>query len=478
MVRGFVSGLVWGGVVAVSGLAVISQVAPRPMGHTPEAPPVTDTPAVPVADTPLVPADAPVTAIAPAEPTPAAPPPAEAPLPTDEPPSVAAPERAPVPPATETPIAPTAPEAAMPAPAVPSGENAPDRMVAAPAAAPLVPAEPAPAAADLPPPPPLTPEEEALLTPPPAAATPETVPDPEVPLADAPRGTEPSADPAQTPRDVPRVIEPGAGTGLPGKKAESLPAPDPSVDMTTLPQIGVEPPAAMLPEPAMIDELPPILAFARPFENPDAKPLFSILLVDDGRPELDRAALAALPFPVTFVVDPQAPNAAEAAAIYRTGLQEVVMAATGLPPEPAPADVEQSFQANAVTLPETVAVIEPAPGGFGAAREVAQAIMPVLKDQGRGLVTYDEGLNAADQAARREAVPAATIFRVLDAQGESTLTIRRYLDRAAFKAAQEGRVLVIGSTRAETVAAILEWTVEGRAASVALAPVTAVLVTP
>ena len=42
-------------------------------------------------------------------------------------------------------------------------------------------------------------------------------------------------------------------------------------------------------------------------------------------------------------------------------------------------------------------------------------------------------------------------------------------------AAQEGTVVVIGDTRAETVAAILEWTVEGRAATVSLAPVTAVL---
>ena len=38
--------------------------------------------------------------------------------------------------------------------------------------------------------------------------------------------------------------------------------------------------------------------------------------------------------------------------------------------------------------------------------------------------------------------------------------------RAAFKAAQEGRVTVVGSTRPETVAAIMEWSIEGRASSV------------
>jgi polysaccharide deacetylase 2 family uncharacterized protein YibQ len=69
----------------------------------------------------------------------------------------------------------------------------------------------------------------------------------------------------------------------------------------------------------------------------------------------------------------------------------------------------------------------------------------------------------------------AVIFRNLDAEGEAGPVIRRYLDRAAFKAAQDGRVIVAGSTRPETVAAILEWTVEGRADTVALAPVTAAM---
>jgi uncharacterized protein len=84
-------------------------------------------------------------------------------------------------------------------------------------------------------------------------------------------------------------------------------------------------------------------------------------------------------------------------------------------------------------------------------------------------------LNAADQVARRDGVPAALIFREMDAGGEDSPLIRRYLDRAAFKAAQEGRVVVLGSTRPETITALMEWSVEGRGASVALAPLTAVL---
>ena len=67
------------------------------------------------------------------------------------------------------------------------------------------------------------------------------------------------------------------------------------------------------------------------------------------------------------------------------------------------------------------------------------------------------------------------IFRPLDGAGESSLTIRRYLDRAAFKAVQEGYVVVIGDTRKDTVVTILEWTREGKGTGVALAPVTAVM---
>ncbi|NBO20421.1 MAG: hypothetical protein EBU97_00330 [Rhodobacteraceae bacterium] len=69
-------------------------------------------------------------------------------------------------------------------------------------------------------------------------------------------------------------------------------------------------------------------------------------------------------------------------------------------------------------------------------------------------------------------------FRSLDAEGETQPMIRRYLDRAAFKAAQDGRVVVIGTTAEDTVAALLAWSVEGRAGSVALAPLSAVLSKP
>ncbi|MDP1578378.1 MAG: divergent polysaccharide deacetylase family protein, partial [Cypionkella sp.] len=121
------------------------------------------------------------------------------------------------------------------------------------------------------------------------------------------------------------------------------------------------------------------------------------------------------------------------------------------------------------------AVMDIGAAGFQDNRPLATMVVPIIKDQGRGLVTFDAGLNAADQVARREDVAAAVIFRDLDGAGEDTPLIRRYLDRAAFKAAQEGRVVVVGTTRPETIAALMEWSIEGKGASVALAPISAVL---
>jgi hypothetical protein len=272
--------------------------------------------------------------------------------------------------------------------------------------------------------------------------------------------------------DAPRTLAPDQG--LPGTQG---------VKVGQLPKIGgdagAQTPAA---DAQIVDGLPvdtpPVRRFARPFANLEGRPLFGILLRDTGEADLDRAALSQISFPVTFVIDPMLPGAAEAADIYRSGGQEVLMLATGIPAGATPGDLEQTFQSLTGILPEAVGVMDQVTGGFQNNRPLAAQVVPILVEQGRGLVTFDAGLNAADQEARRAALPSAIIFRRLDAAAENTTTIRRYLDRAAFKAAQEGRVVVLGDTLPQTIAALLEWAVEGRAASVALAPITAVMALP
>lgn len=334
--------------------------------------------------------------------------------------------------------------------------------------------------------PPLTPEEEAMLAQI-AKDGPDAVlpPDQNGEAVDETPGPAPEIvvpDGAPAPPsagDVGRIVV-GEGTTLPsvpslidsGKEQAADKAGADGIVSDRLPRIGDEAGAEAAPD------VRPVARNARAFDNPTGKPLFAVILIDDGDPALDRAALAKLPFPVSFALDPLAAGAAERAEIYRAADQEVLMLASGLPKGAAASDVEVAFQSMQQALPQAVAVLDPPDRVFQNDRGMASLVVPVIGAEGLGLVTWDQGLNAADQVARRAEIPATVAFRALDAEGEAAPVIRRYLDRAAFKAAQEGHVTVIGHARPETVAALLEWTVEGRAGTVALAPVTAVMAQP
>jgi polysaccharide deacetylase 2 family uncharacterized protein YibQ len=179
-------------------------------------------------------------------------------------------------------------------------------------------------------------------------------------------------------------------------------------------------------------------------------------------------------FPVTFAVDAARPDAAEAMQRYRAAGQEVV-AITPLPEGAEPTDAAVSLQAYLDALPETVAVLEAQPGSLQASRPVTAQVIAELARSGRGLIAFDSGLNPARQIAGREGLPVGQVFRDIDGAGQDRAAIRRFIDQAAFRAGQEGQVILIGRVRPETMAALVEWRLTTRAASVALAPVSAVL---
>lgn len=490
--RGFVTGVIWGGVVAVLGLGVVSQLAPLPKGDAPMV--AANEPAAPQKAAPEV--AAPDVSTAPvAEPAAQALPKVTVPgqatdgadaaaqvtlAPDTAAGTVAEPESAPdlapelatspedvAPPAADADVA-TAP-AAPEAPVVAEPPSAPEAP-----AAPTALAEPAlpeagkiadalPAAPDLPPVPPLSPEEETMLAPLPGEVPAHS------PFAEDAASTSPVTAPVTAPPAPEAPAEPLLDRPEPGI------APAEGVTTDRLPRIEATPPVAAPDMAPAADDPRPIVRFAVPFANPQNKPLYAILIVDDGKAPVDRAALAALPLPVTVVLDPTDPDAAARAATYRKAGKEVAMLASAIPEGAKPSDLQVTFAAHDKALSEAVAVVDLPTGGFQNDRKLATDLVPVIKDQGRGLVTFDKGLNAGDQVARREAVPAALIFRELDAGGESAPVIRRYLDRAAFKAAQDGQVVVLGHATPDTIAALMEWSLEGRAGSVALAPLTAVL---
>lgn len=377
---------------------------------------------------------------------PAAVPPARAARPD---PAPAAPDRVAAP-AVPPPVATLAAPGAARAAAAPAEAPAPRPEAGAVAALPAPPvaqdAAPVPPAGSAPP-------ERAASAPPPASAAAEAAP-----VAD--RITPPPPAPA---RPTPGFagLRPGTQTGR-------------------LPQIGTGAPASAgaAGEAVAPAALPAWRRNARPFDNPASKPPFAIILFDDGAAGVDRAALGAGPLPITLAIDMAAPGAAERAAAWRAAGQEVLIVGAALPPGAAPADVERMVEALAGAAPGAVGLIDPPLGGVQDDRAAAAMLLAALAPRGLGLVTWDRGLNSADRIARRAVLPAAVVFRDLEAAGADPQSIRRMLDRAAFRAAQEGGVAVAGRLRPATVATILSWAMEPRAATVAFAPVSALFARP
>jgi len=252
----------------------------------------------------------------------------------------------------------------------------------------------------------------------------------------------------------------------------------PNVETGRLPSIGREPgaeaDAQAQASPAPDQNQGALLAFAAAFENPNSLPMMSVILIDNPDMPVAEKLLADLPFAVSFAIDAVREDAAEVAAKYRKAGFEVLML-TNLPLGVEASDIEVAFQAYSRAVPEAVAVLDLGANGFLRGASTATQIAGILADGGLGLVTPSKGLNTAQKVAMREGVPAALIYRQLDDGDEKAAVIRRYLDRAAFRAKQEGHVIMLGQTRPETIEALVQWALEDRAASVAMAPVSAVL---
>lgn len=520
--NGFLGGIFWGGVVVVTTLIALSHMAPLPpegAARPPEKMAAEKTPAQqPAAETPAPQKQEAETlqgqklADQKTAPEVAAKPDAPAALAPKSTPNLAGPDAAPapraVPPASEP--APAAPKAEMspsaePAPQAPVPPAEPPQKTAVPDVAPPKPVAPQPKPAANPPPPeparpePARPEPAAPSLP---ALQPAFLPPPALPLGitqtpklgpaptqGMPGLREPSrlpqisasVEPGLVPQPMPRM-HPAPGTSAEPKPETSLPrrltsepkglpgvaVAAPKGEGTALPQMGQG--AAQSPS--------ALQAYARPFQRSPGKPLFAILLRDIGDKGVPRKDLLQLPFPVTVVIDPLAPDAKEAAAAWRQAGQEVVLLADRLPAGAKATDVAQSFETLTKAVPEAVAVLDPGQGGFQDDRGLSALVVPEIAAGGRGLLTWDGGLDVAGQIARREGLPATVVYRRLDGEGESQPVMRRYLDRAAFKAGQEGQVVVFGDTQAATLAVILAWALEGKGASVDLAPISAVLMAP
>ncbi|MDA7429038.1 divergent polysaccharide deacetylase family protein [Primorskyibacter aestuariivivens] len=326
------------------------------------------------------------------------------------------------------------------------------------------------------------------------AGAPETgeaapAPEAETPVEDgqAPEPIAEAVEPVPEPAVVPMIVEEDGST-QPATKPRVTALLDRAEDENSGPGVGT--PAGtfgnLAPDvrtgrlPSLVDdqagEAPkrPIEAFSEPVVIEGDKPLMSIVLVDDGSVPLGLEALESFPYPITFAVDGAWSGATEAAAAYRAAGFEVMVVAD-LPPGAQPQDAEVTLSTILSKVPEAVGVLEGDAGGLQENRGASDQVGKILAQTGHGLVLYSKGLNSAQSLARRAGVPVQSLFRDFDGQGQDAKVIRRFLDQAAFKAGQEGSVIMLGRLRAETISALLIWGLQDRASRVTFVPVSQVL---
>ncbi|MCR8828088.1 divergent polysaccharide deacteylase family protein [Pseudosulfitobacter koreensis] len=271
-------------------------------------------------------------------------------------------------------------------------------------------------------------------------------------------------EPAQTP-----LLDQRVGS-LVDRDTPSVPIPD-----AQAPEAAAETEAALEPDQDPIDAY----AFMTEQDAIDpSKPMMSIVLIDNGADlsggTVGLAALRSFPYPLSFAIDATLPDAAERAAAYRAeGLE--VLALIDLPAGATPSDAEVGVAAALDAVPQAIGVLEGVGTGFQADRALSDQVVGILGGSGHGIVMQSKGLNTAQKLALREGIPAATVFRDFDSADQTPTVIRRFLDQAAFRAGQEGGVIMLGRVRPDTISALLLWGLQDRAERVALVPVSTLL---
>lgn len=323
----------------------------------------------------------------------------------------------------------------------------------------------------------------AASSPIPEAESPAPTDTPTPETAPAPAQNEDTAE-----KSKPRVItlipkpEPAAPTTTtpdattPGTKPAPLPQTVPGVKIMRLPETTPDAPITPTdPEPAAAK--PPREAFAAKWSNPDNKPVLAIVILDLGLAGggLDPAAMDSLPFPVTFALDPEQEGAAAVAAAHRAAGKEVAILAGDLPQGATDADFEVAYQSYVSLLAESVALMGMPEADFQKSNLAAQHVAALLSADGRGLITFDKGLNPGRRAAEKAGVAVASVDRLFDDASTSNGTLMRELDRAAFTAGQSGSYVIALPSTPEAITTLMAWAAGSGTAHVVLGPATAVM---
>jgi hypothetical protein len=239
--------------------------------------------------------------------------------------------------------------------------------------------------------------------------------------------------------------------------------PTDQADETALEQVTVEAIETEEPYGKAID------LYARDGVSNEGKPKLAIVLLTDQLNAIDPNLVQSLPIPVTFAVDPVNPSA-DALLLSLRELEQEAVILGDLPPEATVQDVDVALTALVDLLPQTIGVIERQAGALQQSRDVMLHVPEVLNRTGHGLVVYEKGLNTL---AKEAGTPVATIYRDLDGADQNERTIRRFLDGAAFRAANSPSepIVVLARLRPETMSAILIWALQDRAQKTAVVSV-------
>lgn len=293
-----------------------------------------------------------------------------------------------------------------------------------------------------------------------------------------PEAVEPAGDAPEPAADLPAVItlDPGpapqpadaddgqVGLALPGNGAIRLPRIGDPVEERIEPIEEAETPVSVT----------ALERFAVRVERAADAPVVAVVLADDPQAPMRAEDIAAIGQPVTVAIDPLSQDAARRVRELRAAGLEVAILFPDMPENASASDVEVAWQGFIETVPEAIGIVSLPTSPLQGNRTLAQHVASLAAEDGHAMISVKRGLNAARQVAESLGVPNASIDRLLDARGESRLSIRRYLDMAALDARRSGQVVVLGRARPETVTSLRAWVADG-ASGMVVAPVSAVL---
>lgn len=336
--------------------------------------------------------------------------------------------------------------------------------------------------------------ESSQIVPPPLAMEPEADVAESLPLAEEnlpdspalPEGVETAPEASEAPEEmaldgaemkaVPEAtLEEGPEVeAMPGQKVGSFTDRADNRVSSRLPSISSAVPAEEETPTVVAEDLPALLAYSANYTDTPPGPVMSVILMDIGDLGPEDTQVTSLPFPVTFAVDALGTRAGDRAMAYRNqGLE--VMAMVGLPDGATPQDAAVTLSRAMDLVPVSIGFLDVPSGSFQTSRQVAAQVVATAQESGRGLVSFPRGLNAMEQEADRAKAPAALVFRDLDGQGQDVDAIKRFLDQAAFQAGTGKTVVLLGRSRAETLQALAEWSLGNRAATVTMVPLSYLL---